>query len=138
MFSTSLSTLANDKDSMLWARFGKDNFYTRIFIDRDGDLFQHVLHYMRTGHLSERIRHDTSLLKDLYIEAEYYCLQSLCQLLQRHIQHQKTKTALLRHSTFQGLHVLVRDFEQKKNMRMTSFHVHDVQGKTYFYASMLK
>jgi len=51
----------------------------RIFIDRDGDLFSFILHYLRTGQLSfvESDRHRGLLI----IEAEFYRLADLVRLL---------------------------------------------------------
>ena len=139
-FSTCLATLANDKQSMLWARFGKDAFPTRMFIDRDGDLFHHILYFLRTGQLSHRIRPHTSLLRDLYTEAEYYCLHSLCTLLQRRIELNttKAKTVLLRESSFHTLQKNIREYEKNKHLQLRSFHIHNSGDTTWHYATLSK
>jgi hypothetical protein len=58
----------------------KDPKDERIFIDRDGYLFGHVLQYLRTGKIA--IDSDNSLLRrDLIIEAQFYIIDSLVDLL---------------------------------------------------------
>ena len=76
-FTTRLSTLTKDKDSMLAAMFSgrhrvEQDSQGRYFIDRDGKLFHHILTYLR---------HDKLPPPDMAVavleEAEYYQLTGL-------------------------------------------------------------
>ena len=77
-FDTTLSTLCKYPSSMLGTMFGgRMNSSTdsngRYFIDRDGELFDIVLNWLRT----ESIKCDSKLLPNLLIEAEFYQLEAL-------------------------------------------------------------
>lgn len=43
-----------------------------VFVDRDPDLFSHILFYMRSGRLSSKTKQDLALLEDLFVEADYF------------------------------------------------------------------
>ncbi|KAI9338536.1 hypothetical protein BDR26DRAFT_1008225 [Obelidium mucronatum] len=58
-----------------------------VKVDRDGELFRHVLHFLRMGSLSSSTASDrVGLLKDLATEAEFYGIPDLLKCLQERIQ----------------------------------------------------
>ncbi|PAA88559.1 hypothetical protein BOX15_Mlig034117g2 [Macrostomum lignano] len=79
-YSTSLSTLTRYPDSMLGAMFS-DRFRLNnpAAIDRDGNLFRHVLNFLRNGRLS--LPDGFSEGEALLAEAEFYQIQPLVQQL---------------------------------------------------------
>ncbi|KAJ3014738.1 UNVERIFIED_CONTAM: hypothetical protein HDU68_000157 [Siphonaria sp. JEL0065] len=56
-----------------------------VKVDRDGDLFKHVLHFLRMGTLSSSCDR-LGLLKDLATEAEFYGVPELLKALQEKIK----------------------------------------------------
>lgn len=52
-----------------------------IFIDRNGKLFTYILDYIRTGSIPNGVQHDESLRQSLVIEADYFRLQNLMNML---------------------------------------------------------
>ena len=82
-FTTRLSTLTKDKDSMLAAMFSgrhrvEQDSLGRYFIDRDGKLFHHVLTYLRHDKLPP-----PDLAVDVLEEAEYYQVTGLIDWCKR-------------------------------------------------------
>ncbi|KAI8611311.1 hypothetical protein BC830DRAFT_667609 [Chytriomyces sp. MP71] len=55
-------------------------------VDRDGDLFRHVLHFLRSGQLSSSAAMNSGLLRDLTVEADFYGVPGLMTLLQERIK----------------------------------------------------
>ncbi|KAJ8027835.1 BTB/POZ domain-containing protein KCTD21 [Holothuria leucospilota] len=100
LFTTTRATLTRFPSSMLGAIFkyvgpvaiSKDE-HGRVFIDRDGDLFRHVLNYLRRGYLV--LPEDFSKLDMLADEAMFYELPKLVDLIHEHKirQSQKGKSA---------------------------------------------
>ncbi|ELR13903.1 K+ channel tetramerization subfamily protein [Acanthamoeba castellanii str. Neff] len=80
-FTTSLTTLMTEPDSMLAAMFSgrheleKDDD-GRVFIDRDGELFNYVLQYLREGEL-DLFQLPSGVKQRLKREAAFYCLPKL-------------------------------------------------------------
>jgi len=78
-FTTSLETLiTREPESMLTKMFSgtwnlRRDSTGRIFIDRDGSLFKHILNYLRDG--IERI--PTNMMEQLLPEAKFYQLHQL-------------------------------------------------------------
>ncbi len=56
-----------------------------IFIDRNGKLFAHVLEYLRTGVVPNSVKNDESLQQSLVVEADYFRLQNLQNMLAKPI-----------------------------------------------------
>jgi hypothetical protein len=88
-FTTSLSTLTKDEDSMLAVMFSGRHELTQngegaYFIDRDGTHFRYVLNYLRDGEI--QLPFEYNLLVELLQEANYYQLSGLskriCRLLE--------------------------------------------------------
>lgn len=76
-FSTCRVTLSNAPNSMLFARFAKSSFHpSSFFIDRDPTLFRHVLNWLRSRQLDHAVN-SINLLRDLQVEAAYYCIAEL-------------------------------------------------------------
>lgn len=77
-YTTSLETLRKLDSSMLSVMFSgkfplqKDMKTDCIFIDRDGELFQYILSFLRTGIWD--LPNDLSLIQRLMIESDYFCL----------------------------------------------------------------
>ena len=84
IYTTSRATLCNYPESMLGAMFG-GNFETIYddsgcaFIDRDGQMFKHVLNFLRTGSLLLPQKFDNFEL--LASEADFYQIQPLIDVL---------------------------------------------------------
>ena len=81
IFTTHLSTLTKDPNNMLAAMFSgrhpvSKNQDGRYFIDVDGDIFAHVLNYLRFEKLP--LVNDAM---DVYEYAEYFGIQSLVEEL---------------------------------------------------------
>ena len=77
-FTTSIQTIQEDDESMLYAMFsGKFNLQVdikgRYFIDRDYTHFRKILNYLRTGQLITPLTSKEA--KKLLLEAEYYNLK---------------------------------------------------------------
>ncbi|CAF4261429.1 unnamed protein product [Rotaria magnacalcarata] len=52
-----------------------------IFIDRNGQIFTHILEWLRTSIIPEKIMQGTTLFKSFIIEVEYFRLQGLLEML---------------------------------------------------------
>ncbi|CAF2521053.1 unnamed protein product [Rotaria sp. Silwood2] len=81
-YTTSLSTLRKYEDSMLAVMFsGRYNLVRdktgRIFIDRDGRFFGHILNYIRCNQMPTE-----SIALDVLHEAEFFCISSLIAKLE--------------------------------------------------------
>ncbi|CAF1465456.1 unnamed protein product [Rotaria magnacalcarata] len=81
-YTTSLSTLRKYEDSMLAVMFsGRYNLVRdkteRIFIDRDGRSFGHILNYIRSNQMPSE-----SIALDVLHEAEFFCISSLITKLE--------------------------------------------------------
>ncbi len=84
LYSTSRATLVR-YDSMLARMFSgrhelKRRPDGRVFIDRDGDRFRHVLNFLRDGDLDVELL-DEATRKGLKREAAFFCLPQLDALL---------------------------------------------------------
>jgi hypothetical protein len=86
-YTTSVETLTREKDTFFTALFSKqwelkrDPVDKSIFIDRDGKLFAHLLAYLRTNQVPKDATNNESLRRSLIIEAEYFLLHNLIQIL---------------------------------------------------------
>ncbi len=83
-FSTTRTTLCRYEDTMLTLIISghcptSRDKHNRIFIDRDGELFNYVLNYLRTNKLSV----DLNLIQlvNLRVEADFYRIDSMIQEL---------------------------------------------------------
>lgn len=88
-YESTVETLSNGGSGYFAARFGSTGMCLGaedgrdIFVDCDGRLFAHVLHWLRRRSLPAAIRGDEELLTDVSAEAEFYGLGDLsaaCQL----------------------------------------------------------
>eukprot|EP01090_Pellita_catalonica_P004770 TRINITY_DN14565_c0_g1_i1.p1 TRINITY_DN14565_c0_g1~~TRINITY_DN14565_c0_g1_i1.p1 ORF type:complete len:149 (-),score=26.25 TRINITY_DN14565_c0_g1_i1:25-471(-) len=97
-FLTTKETLVNDKSTNLYKlvmdepRMYKD----ALFIDRDPTHFRHILNFLRSGMLN--IKADLTLSNELLVEADYYQIQGLKDLLQatlpdtkKHVESQELR-----------------------------------------------
>ena len=85
-FTTSLSTLTREQDSMLAVMFNgrhelTSNSKGAYFIDRDGTHFRYVLNFLRDGEVC--LPSDHGVLVELLREADYYQLSRLSKAIER-------------------------------------------------------
>ncbi|CAF3707380.1 unnamed protein product [Rotaria socialis] len=86
-YTTSVEVLTREKDTFFTALFSKQWQLERdpddksIFIDRDGKLFYYILVYLRTNAVPINVMKDETLLTSLMIEAEYFRLKNLLDIL---------------------------------------------------------
>ena len=92
IFVTTKQTLSRESSSIL-RDIEKQGFLrdskNRIFLDRDGDLFEYILKYLETGalYLPETFN-ELNYLRD---EAKYYKPTKLSALIDKHISNKKNK-----------------------------------------------
>lgn len=89
LFTTSLTTLNRDPDSMLAAMFSgrhelkKEDGNGSYFIDRDGTHFRYILNFLRDSEVKDgTIPENPNLWRELLTEAEYYQIGGLVHYLQ--------------------------------------------------------
>nr|XP_022344376.1 uncharacterized protein LOC111137272 isoform X2 [Crassostrea virginica] len=94
LFTTSLTTLNRDPDSMLAAMFSgrhelkKEDGNGSYFIDRDGTHFRYILNFLRDGEIKDgTIPENPNLWRELLTEAEYYQIQGLVGYLHSLLQN---------------------------------------------------
>nr|KAG5709351.1 hypothetical protein BaRGS_029200 [Batillaria attramentaria] len=96
-FTTSISTLTKEEGSLLQTMFkGQHSIQPdadgSYFIDRDGTNFRHVLNFLRDGPAS--LQHlpgqDQRLLSELRVEAEYYQLHKMADILRAMMSESRT------------------------------------------------
>ncbi len=86
-YATSVDTLTREKDTFFTALFSKQWELERdpddksIFIDRNGKIFTYILEYLRTDMVPDNIWKDETTLRSLLIEAQYFRLHNLANLL---------------------------------------------------------
>jgi hypothetical protein len=86
-YSTSVDTLTREKNTYFTAMFSRQWELERdpkddsIFIDRDGKLFVHILAYLRTDSVPSDIMTNESLRQKLILEAKYFHLHHLLEIL---------------------------------------------------------
>jgi hypothetical protein len=87
-YTTSVSTLtAHEKDTFFTELFARqwqserDPKDDSIFIDRNGKLFAYILEYLRTGAVPNSVKNDESLRQNLVVEADYFRLRNLRNML---------------------------------------------------------
>ena len=65
-------SLENDRHELSMGSTSVTRKENVVFVDRDPDLFSHMLFYMRSGRLSSKTKQDLALLEDLFAEADYF------------------------------------------------------------------
>ena len=86
-YTTSVDTLTRHKDTFFTALLSKqwqlecDPKDNSIFIDRNGKLFTYILEYLRTDIVLDDVMTNEILRQKLIIEAKYFCLHSLIDIL---------------------------------------------------------
>ena len=87
-YTTTLSTLLSEQDSYFSCLLGgdwSDTAQAEVFIDRDGDLFKHILRFLRASPEGKaRVPQVLSTFERLELaeEARFYQLHRLAQLLE--------------------------------------------------------
>ncbi|CAF5126129.1 unnamed protein product, partial [Rotaria sp. Silwood1] len=86
-YATNVETLTREKNTFFTALFSKQCQLERdpddksIFIDRNGKIFTYILEYLRTNMVPPNVMKDETLLSSLSIEAEYFRLHILIDIL---------------------------------------------------------
>lgn len=87
LFSTSLTTLKRDPDSMLAVMFsGRHELLQEdgtFFLDRDGTYFRHILNFLRDGFQPDTLPQDEVALKEIQTEANFYQLNGLVEAVEK-------------------------------------------------------
>lgn len=131
-FTTTKTTLCRYEDSML-ALMISGNYPTykdkdgRLFIDRDGSLFSHVLNYLRYSKLNinelsnqnnefncENVVQIINKLSNLRIEADFYRIDSLINDIDQLLASQREKfekLAILNENRFNYYHLQVQNLQ---------------------------
>uniref|UniRef100_A0A914V8I2 BTB domain-containing protein n=2 Tax=Plectus sambesii TaxID=2011161 RepID=A0A914V8I2_9BILA len=101
-FATYFGTLANSRSPYFEYMFQVDRFsgrilinssniildrQDRVFVDRDGELFSHVLNFFRDGKRAV-LPEDTNILRRLVREAEFFNLPSLVAILEERLNEE--------------------------------------------------
>ncbi|KXJ28532.1 uncharacterized protein LOC110238831 [Exaiptasia diaphana] len=84
VFQTSRNTLVFDANSRFYEMFSDDQTLENreeVFIDRDGTHFRYILNYLRTGLVT--LPRDANALQELLIEAQYYDLKEIVDVLSK-------------------------------------------------------
>lgn len=88
-YKTSVATLTREKNTFFTAMFSqqwqleRDPKDDSIFIDRDGELFSHILAYLRTEVVPNDLVKVESMRQKLITEAEYFHLHKLIEILRQ-------------------------------------------------------
>lgn len=86
VFSTSLTTLRRDPESMLAVMFsGRHELVEEdgtFFLDRDGTYFRHILNFLRDGFQPDTLPQEEVVLKQIQAEANYYQLNGLVEAVE--------------------------------------------------------
>ena len=98
LHTTTVDTLRREPGSMLDTMFsGRHRVSTdrngHFFIDRDGEIFGHILGFLRTGLLPEDLSNMT--IRRLKVEAEFYGLDRLLKHLEGGVRKSKPQFAVL-------------------------------------------
>ena len=99
IYCTTLETLTS-QESMLSLMFSGrfepalSDEHGGVLIDRDGTFFRHVLNYLRSGEVF--LGKDEMAHRALLVEAEFYQLKGLCELLKTRLQALEDKGERLR------------------------------------------
>lgn len=86
-YITSVDTLTREQDSFFTELFAKQWQLERdpddesIFIDGNGKIFTYILEYLRTSIVPNNVWKDEAILQSLIIEAQYFRLHNLTDLL---------------------------------------------------------
>uniref|UniRef100_A0A8C8VFY7 Potassium channel tetramerization domain containing 11 n=1 Tax=Pelusios castaneus TaxID=367368 RepID=A0A8C8VFY7_9SAUR len=130
-YSTTLETLTRFPDSMLGAMFrgprpARTDPHGRLFIDRDGKAFRHILNFLRLGRLD--LPEDYSELALLRAEADFYQIRPLLdELSQLAAERQRLRAHAVLHADVSCrerlLHFTVRGGPQSYGLSTCSLHV---------------
>ena len=90
-FTTSVSTLTRDPNSMLAAMFSgrhevKHEKDGTVFIDRDGTHFRYILNYLRDGATEGSLPEEQQALKELLNEAVYFQITALVAAIEEQLE----------------------------------------------------
>ena len=86
LFTTTISTLTKDPESMLATMFSTDlpparDSHGNVFIDRDPKTFGVILDFLRCGHLYDEGSDRT--MEQLEMEADYFGLEGLLNIIKQ-------------------------------------------------------
>eukprot|EP00112_Aurelia_sp_Birch-Aquarium-sp1_P018462 Seg4406.1 transcript_id=Seg4406.1/GoldUCD/mRNA.D3Y31 product="BTB/POZ domain-containing protein KCTD7" protein_id=Seg4406.1/GoldUCD/D3Y31 len=92
VFETNVKTLQKDPDSLLGTMFSRQIEVIKqenetYFIDRSGTLFEHVLNYLRTGKIPQKIIQDFG--EELLEEALFYNIKGMVESITNSIKRVK-------------------------------------------------
>ncbi|KAL7066397.1 potassium channel tetramerization domain-containing protein [Cryptosporidium serpentis] len=85
IYETTKETLANSYGSASYFSICLSENNKEIFVDRNGQLFQYVLDYLRTGSIVS-IPEKIHILRGLILEADFYLLEPLSNALTRKLE----------------------------------------------------
>lgn len=123
-YTTSVETLTREKQTFFTALFSqqwqleRDPDDKTIFIDRDGKLFHYILNYLRNNRISMDVMENPSLRQSLLLEAEYFHLHKLIDLLSEPERRQEEEERRLGDLYFPDSTLL----EPKQKFKLNEFY----------------
>ena len=95
VFQTLRATIERDKNSTLYSIINSElktlDKKGRIFLDRDPEIFRHILYYLRTGSLEHDL--STHKLEDIWREADFLQLNRCVEAIQGEIKMREWNNA---------------------------------------------
>ena len=91
IFTTFRTTIAAHKESALYSIMNSEINTTdkkgNIFLDRDPQIFRHLLYFLRTGSLEYELT--TNKLEDLWKEADFFQLERCMQIVSQELKNRE-------------------------------------------------
>ncbi|CAF4159273.1 unnamed protein product [Adineta steineri] len=120
-YTTSVDTLTREQNTFFAALFSGrwelqiDPDDNSVFIDRNGELFRHILEYLRTDSIPNDVMTNEPLRQLLIIEAEYFCIHNLTHILTEPERKRQEEERLRIENTFPNTTLLKPEHKVKLN-----------------------
>ncbi|CAF1062682.1 unnamed protein product [Adineta steineri] len=120
-YTTNVDTLTREQNTFFAALFSGrwelqiDPNDNSVFIDRNGELFRHILEYLRTDSIPNDVMTNEPLRQLLIIEAEYFCIHNLIHILTEPERKRQEEERLRIENTFPNGTLLKPEHKVKLN-----------------------